>query len=98
MSVHASESQRICPRCRWVAVRLAMRRTHFDWIFRFVSLQPFRCRSCRHRFYRFRLSDDLRARLVLYATTLVSTLRPQRQFNKTHKPQVTPDGVLKLRS
>jgi len=93
MSVQALESQRVCPRCRWDTVRLARRRTHFDWIFRFVGLQPFRCRSCRHRFYRFQLSDDVRA-----VTTPVSTLRPHRSFNKPHKPQVTADGVLNLRS
>ena len=71
----APESQRICPKCRLDAVGFAMRRTHLDWVRRFAGLQPFRCRSCRHRFYRFRMSDDVRAG-TLYVTKLVSKLGP----------------------
>jgi hypothetical protein len=44
----------VCPRCHWDCVRPARRRQILDRIARLVFLCPFRCRSCRKRFYRFR--------------------------------------------
>jgi transposase-like protein len=42
-----------CPRCGWHDVRPSMIRTALDRALSALSLSPFRCRSCGHRFYRF---------------------------------------------
>jgi len=52
---------RICPKCHWTTVRLSARRTVFDALAQFVFLHPFRCRSCRRRFYGFHIPNALRA-------------------------------------
>jgi predicted Zn-ribbon and HTH transcriptional regulator len=42
-----------CPKCGWHDVRPSMMRTALDRALSTFSLAPFRCRTCRHRFYRF---------------------------------------------
>jgi hypothetical protein len=42
-----------CPNCTSVDVRRSVRKGMFDEFLRLFSIAPFRCRSCRHKFYRF---------------------------------------------
>lgn len=42
-----------CPNCTSVDVRRANRKGVFETFLRLFSIAPFRCRACRHRFYRF---------------------------------------------
>ncbi len=41
----------ICPRCNSLLVRRSRPRPLVDWLHALVSSFPYRCRSCRHRFY-----------------------------------------------
>ncbi len=41
-----------CPKCHWNCVRRSRRRTGLDALLALVFLRPFRCRSCRRRYYR----------------------------------------------
>ncbi len=41
----------ICPRCDSLLVRRSRPRPLVDWLQALISRYPFRCRSCRHRFY-----------------------------------------------
>ncbi len=49
-----------CPRCGWKNVRHSPRRGFIDGILAVLFLAPFRCRNCRHRFFRFskRIGND----------------------------------------
>jgi hypothetical protein len=51
----------ICPRCSSNHVRRASRSSFFEEFIRLVGMAPYRCRGCRHRFYRlqFRHSPAL---------------------------------------
>jgi len=42
-----------CPNCTSVDVRRANRKGIFETFLRLFSIAPFRCRACRHKFYRF---------------------------------------------
>lgn len=42
-----------CPRCTSTAVRRAARSGIFEEFLRLFFIAPFRCRACRHKFYRF---------------------------------------------
>jgi hypothetical protein len=42
-----------CPSCTSTDVRRAVRRGMFEEFLRLFSIAPFRCRACRHKFYRF---------------------------------------------
>jgi hypothetical protein len=42
-----------CPNCTSVDVRRANRKGMFETFLRLFSIAPFRCRACRHKFYRF---------------------------------------------
>jgi hypothetical protein len=42
-----------CPNCTSLDVRRANRRGIFEAFLRLFSIAPFRCRACRHKFYRF---------------------------------------------
>ncbi len=42
-----------CPNCTSTDVRRAMRRGMFEEFLRLFAIAPFRCRACRHKFYRF---------------------------------------------
>jgi len=42
-----------CPNCTSVDVRRANRKGVFETFLRLFSIAPFRCRACRHKFYRF---------------------------------------------
>jgi hypothetical protein len=42
-----------CPNCTSTDVRRANRRGMVENMLRMFSIAPFRCRSCRHKFYRF---------------------------------------------
>src|SRR5690242_13029647 len=44
---------KICPRCGWSNIRPSPRRGLIDGFMALFFLAPFRCRNCRHRFYRF---------------------------------------------
>jgi hypothetical protein len=46
----------VCPSCGWSNLRLSMQQGLIDWILSLFLLTPYRCRSCSHRFYRFRNS------------------------------------------
>src|SRR5260370_794115 len=45
----------LCPKCRWATVRPSRKRTVLDLLLRPAFLVPFRCLSCRRRFYRFQV-------------------------------------------
>jgi hypothetical protein len=45
------ERQRVCPRCHWKCVRRAKRRKPLDLFLALLFMRPFRCRSCRRRYY-----------------------------------------------
>jgi hypothetical protein len=47
-----------CPKCGWKNVRPSRSKGLFDAIFGIVSVRPYRCRSCFHRFHRFRRRPD----------------------------------------
>ena len=42
-----------CPNCTSTDVRRANRKGFFEEFLRLVFIAPFRCRACRHKFYRF---------------------------------------------
>lgn len=42
-----------CPNCTSTDVRRANRKGMFEGMLRLFSIAPFRCRACRHKFYRF---------------------------------------------
>jgi hypothetical protein len=42
-----------CPHCTSTDVRRANRKGIFEGLLRLFFIAPFRCRSCRHKFYRF---------------------------------------------
>ena len=42
-----------CPSCTSTDVRRANRVGMFESFLRLFFIAPFRCRSCRHKFYRF---------------------------------------------
>lgn len=42
-----------CPNCGWAEARRSPRRGALDILLRVLFLAPYRCRSCRVRFYRF---------------------------------------------
>lgn len=42
-----------CPRCTSTDIRRANRKGLFEGFLRLFFIAPFRCRSCRHKFYRF---------------------------------------------
>lgn len=45
--------QVFCPNCTSTDVRRAYRKGLYEEFLRLLFLAPFRCRSCRHKFYRF---------------------------------------------
>jgi hypothetical protein len=42
-----------CPKCTSTRIRRASRSGVFEQLLRFFFVAPFRCRACRHKFYRF---------------------------------------------
>ena len=44
-----------CPKCHWKCVRRSSRKTRLDLLLALFFLRPFRCRSCRLRYYRLSL-------------------------------------------
>lgn len=42
-----------CPRCGWSNIRPSQLSGPVDYLLRACLLSPFRCRCCRHRFYRY---------------------------------------------
>lgn len=42
-----------CPKCTSINVRRATRSGFFEQFLRLFFIAPFRCRACRHKFYRF---------------------------------------------
>jgi hypothetical protein len=42
-----------CPRCTSIDIRRANRKSLFEGFLRLFFIAPFRCRACRHKFYRF---------------------------------------------
>src|SRR5262245_48541715 len=42
-----------CPACQGTQVYRSRRRGVLEWFSRLIRLAPFRCYSCRHRFWRF---------------------------------------------
>jgi hypothetical protein len=46
-------AQGFCPNCTSLDVRRANRKGMFEAFLRLLSIAPFRCRACRHKFYRF---------------------------------------------
>lgn len=47
------ERHGFCPNCTSLDVRRANRKGIFESFLRLFSIAPFRCRACRHKFYRF---------------------------------------------
>jgi hypothetical protein len=45
--------QGFCPNCTSTDIRRANRHGIWEEFLRFFFIAPFRCRSCRHKFYRF---------------------------------------------
>jgi len=52
-SYEDSKDGKFCPRCTSKAVRRAKRACIFEEILRWFFIAPYRCRACRHKFYRF---------------------------------------------
>jgi hypothetical protein len=48
----AMERPLACRKCHWPCVRPAKRRTGLDLFMALFFMRPFRCRSCRRRYYR----------------------------------------------
>jgi hypothetical protein len=46
------ERQYACPKCHWTCALASRRRTGLDSLLGMFRLRPFRCRSCRTRYYR----------------------------------------------
>jgi hypothetical protein len=44
-----------CPKCHWKCARRSSRKTRLDLLLALFFLRPFRCRSCRLRYYRLSL-------------------------------------------
>lgn len=42
----------VCSKCRWNCARRSRRRTSLDLLLTLFFLAPYRCRSCRKRYYR----------------------------------------------
>lgn len=42
---------KFCPRCDSLLVKRSRPRYPVDWLRALISIYPFRCQSCRHRFY-----------------------------------------------
>jgi hypothetical protein len=40
-----------CPKCGWSNIRKSFEPHTFDRVLRLLFLKPFRCRTCRHRFF-----------------------------------------------
>jgi len=53
--VPSAEQHIACPRCHWKCAQRSKRRTGLDSILGLFLLRPFRCRSCRRRYYRLSL-------------------------------------------
>ena len=51
----AIERQIVCPKCHWKCARRSRRRSGIDLFLALFFLRPFRCRSCRRRYYRLSL-------------------------------------------
>jgi hypothetical protein len=45
----------VCSKCQWNCARRSRRRTGSDLLLALFFLRPFRCRSCRRRYYRLSL-------------------------------------------
>jgi hypothetical protein len=52
-SYEESKDGHFCPHCTSKAVRRAKRSGFFEEILRWFFIAPYRCRACRHKFYRF---------------------------------------------
>jgi hypothetical protein len=52
----ATPNQVVCPKCLWKCARPSKRRTPIDLLAAVCLLRPFRCRSCRSRYYRLSIS------------------------------------------
>jgi CheY-like chemotaxis protein len=52
---------KICPHCGWSNVRPSSRRGLLDSVLAIMFLTPFRCRNCRHRFFRFSVPGETKA-------------------------------------
>ncbi len=52
-SYEDSKDGKFCPRCTSKAVRRANRSGIVEEILRWFFIAPYRCRACRHKFYRF---------------------------------------------
>ena len=67
----------VCSKCHWRCLLPSRRRTSLDFLLALFFQRPYRCRSCRRRYYRlsfsqwqpFRLSWSKKLRLVLNANT-----------------------------
>jgi hypothetical protein len=53
--VPSAERRMACPKCHWQCAQLSKRRTGLDSVLGLFLLRPFRCRSCRRRYYRLSL-------------------------------------------
>lgn len=52
-SYEESKDGKFCPKCTSKAVRRANRSGVLEEILRWFFIAPYRCRACRHKFYRF---------------------------------------------
>jgi chaperonin cofactor prefoldin len=52
-SVDDAKDGKFCPNCTSTSVRRATRHGVWEEVLRLFFLAPYRCRACRHKFYRF---------------------------------------------
>jgi hypothetical protein len=53
--VTSADEQIACPKCHWNCAVRSRRKKGLDSLLGFFRLRPFRCRSCRRRYYRLSL-------------------------------------------
>ena len=71
---------RLCPKCKWTAALPCGERRWFDGVLARARITPFRCRSCRYRFYVF---AEQFAQQALLSNTETSTTPEQGGFELT---------------
>lgn len=81
-----------CSRCGWSNVRPSPRRGFTEHLLAGLFLAPFRCRNCRHRFFRFS-THGIRQLGAVPATPLRVVPRRQRKPQPAEPVGVQPSPV-----
>jgi len=81
---------KVCSRCGWSNVRPSPRRGAVEFVLAWFWLAPFRCRNCRHRFFRFSGRNAGLAGPVSAAPLKVIPRRRQPQAEESARIQPSP--------